>query len=166
MKQKFIYLIATALCLLLSACSSHEEPGDEYTGPWLIEFYEEFRGIHNDSEAFHSWFDKYENDLIITNGGFLIRTDTETFKVQTVGAGDNIKDLYPISRRGFVRWNMRVVTAKLKDVNSIIDEFESLTIDDINHYNMFSASLYKLDEGGHFVPYYNYDYSLIPPLDE
>lgn len=50
-------LVLPILSFLFAACSSStDEPDIEYMGPWEIQYYEDYHGLHNDSEEFVKWF--------------------------------------------------------------------------------------------------------------
>ena len=54
--NKLLKLSAFIIVLILSACSSDDEPEPEYTGPWEIVYDESYYGLHNDSQDFREWF--------------------------------------------------------------------------------------------------------------
>lgn len=148
MKQKFIYLIAAALCLIGSACSSHEEPNDPYSkykGPWLVSFEEEFRGIHNDSEDFLSWYNKYYDRLFFRGGAFWVEYPTGLEKMM-INSPEYLMDYYSISAVGYVGWAFILQTATIKELEAMREEFESLTIiEDNKRYDKFTLSYRALD---------------------
>lgn len=148
MKQKFIYLIATALCLLLSACSSHEEPNDPYSkykGPWLVSFEEDFKGTHNNSDAFLSWYNKYYDRLTFRGGAFRVKFSTG-YEIKMISSPERLMDYYSFSAEGHIAWEMILQTATIQELEAMRDEFESLTIGKINReYDVFTLNYMPLD---------------------
>lgn len=53
------WLLMGILCIVLSACSSNDEPEAPYSGPWEIHYFESYVGIHNNSNEFEDWFNNH-----------------------------------------------------------------------------------------------------------
>lgn len=65
--NRLLKLSALFMMLILSACSSDDEPEPEYTGPWQIEYAEYYRGLHTSDPTFKVWFQTISTTLKMPN---------------------------------------------------------------------------------------------------
>lgn len=112
--------------LIVSSCSSKDEPAMEYNGPWQITFYEEYHGIHNNSDEFREWFinhyDSWYAAQFFTNSGIMTQ-------IWYASNNDYIEwEDYSRYYNGYVVWIDYVSLASESDVQSIVRAFEAFTI--------------------------------------
>ena len=128
------------VCLIVSACASDDEPESPYTGPWVIDYMEEYSYMHNDSPEFEEWFNAH---LDCFAGCKFIKGDSyyEFFDYVEL---DDYKN-YP---KGYIEWIEVINTASEDEIKRMVSEFNDFTIEDPKsqiHYDRFDAVYKKYD---------------------
>ncbi len=165
--MKHLYLILASLCLFISSCSSYDEPETAVA----IYFLEEFNGKYHESEEFQSWINNHE--LILGGARFWTNDDilhyyegSELYLTEdsfghlnwTWRSKPDLKSNHPVSRLepyypgdssghycwgGLVLLEMRIKSATKEEVDAIINEFESFTIESEGYYDRYTAGYDK-----------------------
>jgi len=133
--NKLLKLSALFVVLILSACSSDDEPEPEYTGPWEIVYDESYYGLHNDSQDFREWFINHSQYLEAAqlqklNGATWTITDKD-FRLSD----------YDEWYSGRIRWYQIVDNSSEQDIIDLVETFNSFTIEDRknNTHDSFKA---------------------------
>lgn len=134
------WLTIGILCLICTSCGSDDEPDVPYTGPWEIEYYEEYSLIHNDSPEFESWFNSHLNDFQVCSfwDGHSVYEYTDYVEL----------DDYKNYHTGEILWIEIVDNASESEIKSLVDKFQQFTIrdsKDLRKYDIFEANYQRYD---------------------
>lgn len=126
--NKLLKLSALLMVLILSACSSDDEPEPEYTGPWQIEYAEYYRGLHTSDPTFKVWFQNHINNF--ENAEFTNYSQTKkTFYSREDGDWIEWED-YSTWYEGAIEWSEIVENASESEIKAMTDKFKSFTVED------------------------------------
>ena len=113
------------MVLLLSACSTNDEPEPEYTGPWQIVYDEQYCGWSTKDPGFKKWFDVHLQDF---EAAEFWDFSGEQRVIYTKENGDWIEwQDYKTWYQGRILWYETVEKATEDEIKAKIAEFESFT---------------------------------------
>ncbi len=134
------WLIIDILCLILSACSSNDEPDAPYTGPWEIHYFESYVGLHNNSKEFEHWFNSHTQYFV--EARFSNYTGTTQMQYTDYIELDDYKNYF-----GEIYWLEIVPKATEDEIKQKIADFESFTvIEDLNTKSDIFQAKYQRHE--------------------
>lgn len=127
--MKKIILLVTFISLIISACSSStDEPELEYTGPWEIEYIEEYIGWHTSDPAFKLWFEYNINNF--ESASFANYSHSQVV-FYTKDGGDWIEwSDYKTWYEGVIEWSEIINDATEDEIKSKVDAFNNFSSDD------------------------------------
>lgn len=126
--NKLLTLSALLMASIFSACSSDDEPEPEYTGPWKIEYAENFRGLHTSNPDFKIWFQNHTNDF--ETADFVNYSHTQYVNYTKEG-GDWIEWAdYSKWYEGLIDWSEVVEYASEEEIKGMVDAFQSFSVED------------------------------------
>ncbi|WP_295729742.1 hypothetical protein [uncultured Muribaculum sp.] len=141
--KNILTLTTLICCLLLTACSSDDEPQAEYTGPWVVIYYESYHGMHNNSEEFMVWFQNHIGDF---DAAIFEKSNGESWILQA--SNDDWIELndYGNWYNGEIQWIETIDKASEEDIKTKAAEFESFSITDeiSRHYDSFKAHYQRM----------------------
>lgn len=125
MDKRLHKLSALFMVLILSACSSDNEPEPEYTGPWQIVYNEQYYGWTTKDPNFKKWFDAHHQDFDVAE----FRNASEEYRVvYSKENGDWIEwQDYKKWYQGNIIWYETVEKATESEIKAKVTEFESFT---------------------------------------
>ena len=123
--NKLLQLSALFTVLILSACSSDDEPEPEYTGPWRIVYDEQYYGWSTKDPDFKKWFDAHQQDF---EAAEFRNASGENRVIYEKENGDWIEwQDYKIWYQGRILWYETVEKATEYEIKAKVSEFESFT---------------------------------------
>ena len=123
--NKLLKLSALFIVLILSACSSDDEPEPEYTGPWEVVYDEQYIGWHTKAPNFKNWFQKHLQDF--EDAEFRDASGSSGV-IYTKENGDWIEwQDYSKWYSGRIIWAEIVQYASENEIKAKVDEFESFS---------------------------------------
>lgn len=132
------------MVLILSACSSNDEPEPEYTGPWIIGYYEDFYKMHTTNPEFPLWFNTH-TDCFELGEIELYNGSTERFtKLESNETYDTFKEVYNNKSGRFV-WLEIVQHATESEMQKKKADFERFSMEykHIRQSDKFEANFQK-----------------------
>lgn len=146
--NKLLKLSALFMVLILSACSSDDEPEPEYTGPWQIVYDEAFYGWTTKDPTFKTWFDAHQQDF---EAAEFRDASGETRIIYSKDNGDWIEwQDYKTWYQGNIIWYETVEKATESEIKAKVAEFESFTsYKDKDHSNLvddFKSQYRRLEQ--------------------
>lgn len=129
------WILLGILCLVVSSCGSDDEPEVPYTGPWMVEYFEEYSYTHNNSPEFIKWFNDHIGCFVRCN----FRKGNSMFEFTDYVELDDYKN-YPV---GNIEWIEIVDNATEDEIRSKVKRFQDFTIKDPN--NRFEFDIFEAD---------------------
>lgn len=141
---KLLQLSTLLLFFIVTACSSDDEQGPEYTGPWKIEYAEQFMGLHTSNPDFKFWFQGHLNDFEKAEFENYSHTTKATYSKEN---GDWIEwEDYSKWFYGTIEWSEIIYDASEDEIKAKIETFQSFSSDDGTQngkFDMFIARYRK-----------------------
>lgn len=125
MDKRLLKFSALFIVLILSACSSDDEPEAEYTGPWQIIYDELYYGWTTRDSNFKDWFEAHLQDFECAE---FRNASGENSAIYSKDNGDWIEwQDYKIWYQGNIIWYETIEKATESEIKDKVAEFESFT---------------------------------------
>lgn len=134
------WLLIGIISLLASSCGSDDEPETPYMGPWVIDYIEEYRYMHNDSPEFVEWFNAHLDCFVYCK----FMKGNAYYEFDDYVELDDYKN-YP---KGYIEWIEIIDKATEDEIKLMVARFNDFTIIDEKsqlHYDKFDAQYQKYD---------------------
>lgn len=113
----------------------------KYKRAWRVFFEEGFSGVHNDSDDFLRWYDAHKMNLFQS---YFFVVDENSVRMESP-LSQNALSYYNKSRSGYLIWGIEV-RASEKEIQKMVNQFQSFSITDGNNYDAFNAYYFPIDE--------------------